>query len=95
MLWQVKHPIHVRKLHSVIVIENEMADAAPCQHFSDDRANTPDSNDDAGKRPDLLVIGDNTHSLKRHQSRVRICIFYFCRHCAAIIHFHYLIIVKL
>jgi hypothetical protein len=87
MLRQIKHPIHVGKLNSVIIVENEMAYAASRQHFSDDGANTADSDDNAGKRPDLLVIGDNTHFLERHQSRVRICIFNLCCHSAAIIHF--------
>ena len=57
---QVEHAIHIRKLHTIVVVHDELTNATSCEHFSDNGANTSDTNDQNCKVSDLSVISDDS-----------------------------------
>lgn len=80
LLGPEEEAVHIGELNGVVVEEEELADAAPSEHFGGHGADASESYDEDGQVTDAFVIFNDAHALEGHEPAVGVAVDGLGRH---------------
>ena len=69
-----EEPVHIGKLHLVVIEEYELSQTASCQHLGCNAPHASNPHHRHRALPYILVVVHDTHPLERHQAGVGVAV---------------------